>query len=316
MPGSPDPVPTPALRPSAGPRRESFLGLGPAGFHRLHATEWGDPENPRVVVCAHGYSGNGRDFDFLARRLAPAYRVVCPDVAGRGESGWLRSPLEYNFPQFLSDMNVLLARLGTRQVDWVGTSMGGLLGMLLASQPNTPIRRLVMNDVGAFLPMPALQHIARNLDAPAQFKSIAEVEAHLRRTRSEWGRLSDTQWRESAKNQSRETETGYRLHYDPAIARIMTPMPMAPGLFFWDAWQRVTCPVLLLRGEDSTVFPRMVAESMKLRHPRVRLEEIPGCGHAPSLMVAPQVQLVREFLAPQLHWSDENAAPAAARAAD
>lgn len=212
-------------------------------------------------------------------------------------------------------MNVLLARLGAREVDWVGTSMGGLLGMLLAAQPNTPIRRLVLNDIGAFLPMPALQHIARNLDAPREFASLEAVEAHLRKTRSEWGKLSDLQWRESAQNQSRETETGYRLHFDPAIARIMQPMPLAPGLFFWDAWQRVHCPVLMLRGEESTVFPRMVAESMMLRHPQTRLEEIPGCGHAPSLMVASQVQLVREFLQPRLHLGDENPAPAVARAA-
>ncbi len=269
-----------------------------------------------MVVCAHGYSGNARDFDYLARNLARDYRVVCIDVAGRGESSWLCTSLEYNFPQFLADMNVLLARLGAREVDWVGTSMGGLLGMLLASQPNTPIRRLVMNDVGAFLPMSALQHIARNLGAPNEFRSLAAVEAHLRKTRSEWGVISDTQWRELAIHSSRETDTGYRLAFDPQIARIMRPMPIAaPGLFFWDAWQRVTCPTLLLRGEHSNVFPRMVAESMKLRHPEVVLEEIAGCGHAPSLMNAQQAGLVRKYLMAPVHWRDENAAVAAAGAA-
>jgi len=304
-----------SARLEAQPRHEYFLGLGPAGFHRLHTTVWGDPDNPRVVVCAHGYSGNGRDFDFLARELSRTHRVVCPDIAGRGESAWFRSAIEYSFPQFLTDMNTLLAKLDAREVQWVGTSMGGLLGMLLAAQPNTPIRRLVMNDVGAFLPMPALQHISRNLEAPRSFKSLAAVEAHLRKTRSEWGEISDAQWKELAIHGSRRSEGGYAIHFDPAIARMVGPMPMAPGLFFWDAWQKVTCPVLLLRGADSTVFPRMVAESMLLRHPEVVLEEIPGCGHAPSLMNTDHAALVHGFLDAPVHWRDEKKLAVAARAA-
>jgi pimeloyl-ACP methyl ester carboxylesterase len=174
--------------------------------------------------------------------------------------------------------------------------MGGLLGMLLAAQPNTPIRRLVMNDVGAFLPMGALREIGRNLEAPESFASLAAVEKYLRASRAEWGPIADEQWREMALHGSRETEGGYRLHYDPAIARHMRPMPLAPGLFFWDAWQRVQCPTLLMRGEDSRVFPRLVADAMLLRHPNARLEEIAGCGHAPSLMVPAQVEIVERFL--------------------
>jgi pimeloyl-ACP methyl ester carboxylesterase len=292
--------------------------LGPAGFHRLHATTWGDPRNPRVVVCAHGYSGNARDFDFLARELSGTHRVVCPDVAGRGESGWLSSAMEYSFPQFLTDLNTLLARLDVQEVDWVGTSMGGLLGMMLAAQPNSPIRRLVMNDIGAFLPMPALQHISRNLDAPPNFRSLAAVEAHLRKTRDEWGEISDAQWKQLAIHGSRETERGYRLHFDPTLARVLTPLPFTPGLFFWDAWQKVECPVLLLRGSESTVFPRMVAESMLLHHSNVVLEEIPGCGHAPSLMNRGHTDLVRGFLEAPVNWRDErdeDAPAAVARAA-
>ena len=220
---------------------------------------------------------------------------MCPDIAGRGESAWLGSPLEYQFGQFLADINALVARLGVKSVDWVGTSMGGLLGMLLAASPGSPIRRLVMNDVGAFLPMDALRHIGRNLRAPARFASLDEVEAHLRHTHRDWGPITDAQWRSLALHGSREVEGEYRLHYDPQITRL-EPLPFAPGLFFWDAWYRVKCPVLLLRGESSTVFPRSVANTMLQVKPDATLVEIPGCGHAPSLMAAGQIDIVRRFV--------------------
>jgi pimeloyl-ACP methyl ester carboxylesterase len=249
------------------------------------------------VVCAHGYSGNARDFDFLARSLASGARVICIDVAGRGESDWLGSPLEYHFGQFLADIHALLAQLGVKRVDWVGTSMGGLLGLVLASQPSSPVRRLVMNDIGAFVPMPALQKIARNLEGPASFASIAEVEAHMRRTHSDWGEIGDAHWKHLAVHGSRRQDDGrYRLHFDPAIASVMKAAPLTPGLFLWDAWYRVNCEVLLLRGERSRIFPEAVARAMVDTKPRARLVEIPGCGHAPSLMASSQIAIVRNFI--------------------
>jgi pimeloyl-ACP methyl ester carboxylesterase len=225
-------------------------------------------------------------------------RVVCMDVAGRGESAWLGSPLEYSFPQFLADANALIARLGVKSVDWVGTSMGGLLGMLLASSPGSPIRRLVVNDVGAFLPLDALRHIGRNLRAPERFASMKEVEAHVRHTHREWGPISDVQWRRMAFHGSRRIDSGYRLHYDPQIARLLDPpMAFVPGLSFWDAWYKVKSPVLLLRGECSEVFPRSVARRMLQSKPEAQLVEFAGCGHAPSLMQEDQVEAVASFLA-------------------
>jgi pimeloyl-ACP methyl ester carboxylesterase len=224
-------------------------------------------------------------------------RVICPDVAGRGESAWLASPLEYHFPQFLADINALIARLGVKSVDWVGTSMGGLLGMLLAASPGSPIRRLVMNDVGAFLPMDALLAIGRNLRAPKRFASLDAVEAHMRQTHRDWGEISDAQYRQLAIHGSRKVEGGYRLHYDPQITRLLEPMPFAPGLFFWDAWYKVKCPVLLVRGERSAVFPRSVADTMRQVKPEAQLIEIPGAGHAPALMAGNEVDLVKTFLA-------------------
>jgi len=244
----------------------------------------------------HGYSGNARDFDDLARTLSQDTRVICVDVAGRGESAWLRSPLEYHFGQFLADIDALLTRLRVKRVDWVGTSMGGLLGMMAAARPGTRIRRLVMNDVGAFVPMEALRKIGRNLRAPERFATIRDVEAHMRQTHREWGELTVAQWRHIAFHGSRRIDDHYRLHYDPQITRLVEPIPFTPGLFFWDAWYKVKCPVLLLRGETSEVFPREVAETMLRVRPDAKLVEIPGCGHAPSLMQRGQIEVVGDFL--------------------
>lgn len=223
-------------------------------------------------------------------------RVICPDVAGRGESGWLATPLQYHFGQFLADFRTLLAHLGVTEVDWVGTSMGGLLGLMLASQPGSPVKSLVMNDIGAFVPLDALQQIGRNLRAPESFATMADVEAHMRRTHRDWGDLTDEQWNHIAVHGARKTPAGYRLHFDPQIARLAQPLPFSPGLYFWDAWYRVRCPVLLLRGERSEIFPPSVASTMIDIKPRARLEEIAGAGHAPALMSGDEIGLVREFL--------------------
>lgn len=249
-------------------------------------------------MCVHGYSGNARDFDYLARELAHDTRVVCIDVAGRGDSDWLASPLEYHFPQFIADIQGVIGHLGLEEVHWVGTSMGGLLGMLLASTPSHRVRSLVMNDIGAYVPLDALHAIAGNLEAPARFASVDEVETHMRRTHRDWGAIDDAQWRHFAVHGSRPAgRGGFRLHYDPRIAAIAKPFPLAPGLFMWDAWYRVSCPVLLLRGERSGIFPRSVAQAMLAVKPATRLVQIDGCGHVPALMSAHEIGVVRNFMA-------------------
>ena len=284
------------MRRPARPRHVTCRALGVAGLHDVHALTWGRRDSKRAVLCVHGYSGNARDFDELARGLSHASRVVCIDVAGRGESAWL-APMEYHFGQFLADIRALLAHLGITEVDFVGTSMGGLLGMLLASQASSPIRSLVVNDVGAFMPSDALEHIGRNLKAPAVFQTMDAVEAHLRHTHREWGPITDEQFQHLARHGVRRVEGGFALHYDPQIGRIVRPMPYTPGLSFWDAWYRVRCPVMLLRGETSRVFPADVARTMCDIRPGTRVEEIAGVGHVPSLMDEEQIALVREFLA-------------------
>jgi pimeloyl-ACP methyl ester carboxylesterase len=274
-----------------------YEGVSPAGRHGLHALDWGRRSARRVLVCAHGYSGNAHDFDFLARELARDTRVICPDVAGRGASDRLPSPFAYHFTQFLADFRALLAHIDADQVDWVGTSMGGLLGLLLAAEPKSPIRSLVMNDVGAFLPTDALMRIARNLRAPARFATLAEVEAHLRHTHRDWGEIDDVQWAHLVRHGARRVEGGWQLHYDPQIAQVFGPLPLVSGLHFWSAWHRARCPVLLVRGERSEVFPRWVAATMLDVKPQAELVEVAGAGHAPALMSRDEIAMVAEFVA-------------------
>jgi len=275
-----------------------FRGLGISGFHRLHYTEWGPRDARRTIVCVHGYSGNARDFDALAAALAQNARVICLDVAGRGRSDWLGSALEYHFPQFLSDAAALVRRLGVERIDWVGTSMGGLLGLLFAAQPGSPVRRLVLNDVGAFVPAGGLREIAQRLEAPERFQSLAEVERHVRSTHREWGEITDAQFRALARHHARRLpQGGYRLHYDPRIARLVRSVPFVDGLHFWDAWDRVQCPVLIVRGEHSAILPAQVAHRMVETHPDAELFEVEGAGHAPALMSAAEIARVRNFLA-------------------
>lgn len=244
----------------------------------------------------HGYSGNGRDFDFLAQRLARDARVVCPDVAGRGMSAWLPTPLAYHFPQFLSDLRALVAELGCEEVEWIGTSMGGLLGMLAAAEPRSIVRRLVINDVGAFVPARALAAIGRNLRAPERFDSLAALEDHVRRTHRDWGAITGAQFRHLVKHAARRAPGGYTLHYDPQIASLVQPLPLAPGLSFWSAWYRVRCPVLVVRGERSSILPKEVLDAMLEVKPHAEVVEVTGAGHAPSLMEAGQIEAVARFL--------------------
>ena len=276
-----------------------YRGLGVSGFHDLHATEWGSRTSGQVVICAHGYSGNGRDFDYLARDLAArGARVICPDFAGRGRSSWLPS-FEYHFGRYLADIGSLLTHLEVSQVDWVGTSMGGMLGMMLAARGGSTVRSLTINDVGAYLPADALHHISRNLHFAQPFATLLEAEAHLRHTHREWGDISDEQYRHLVTHGTRREADGYRLHFDPQLEAVAHPPPFAPGIYMWDAWYRIHCPVMLLRGEDSQVFPAHVAKTMLDIKPAAQLVEFAGCGHAPALMSPEQIEAVREFVVPE-----------------
>ena len=266
--------------------------------------EWGDPANPRVLVCVHGLSRQGRDFDTLAQDLASHYRVVCPDVAGRGKSDWLADPMGYAIPGYVADMVTLIARLGVEQVDWVGTSMGGLIGMGLAALPNTPVRKLVLNDVGPSIRVEAIQRIAGYLGLPLFWPTVEEAAKALWSVSQSFGPHTPEQWLALTRPQlvpvTKDGVAGFKSHYDPAIAvpvRAATPEIMAAGeAMLWMAYDRITAPTLLLRGAQSDLLSAETTQAMTQRGPRARLVELPGVGHAPTLVAADQRAVVRDFL--------------------
>ncbi|MCW8086079.1 alpha/beta fold hydrolase [Sabulicella glaciei] len=255
--------------------------------------EWG-PADGLPVVCVHGLTRNGRDFDVLARDLAArGRRVLCVDVPGRGVSGWLPRPELYAVPVYAQCLAPLVAALGRH--DWVGTSMGGLIGMAMAALPHATMRRFVVNDIGPFVPAAAIGRIqAYMAGAPTEFADAAALEAYLRRVHAPFGALSDAEWAHLARHSARVAPDGRTvLHYDPAIGG-----PMMAGdpadIELWPLWEAASArPTLVLRGEASDLLLPETAVRMAAR---VRVETIPGCGHAPALMEASQVALVADFL--------------------
>ncbi|MEI8393719.1 MAG: alpha/beta hydrolase [Rhodospirillaceae bacterium] len=278
---------------------DSLLGLSAAGFHRIAYTERGDPDADRVVVCVHGLTRNGRDFDRLADSLAAeGCRVICPDMVGRGQSDWLAIPELYDYPQYLIDLTALIARLGVMEIDWVGTSMGGLAGMMLAAQPKSPIRRLVINDIGPFVPKAALERIGDYVGTDPVFEDSAALEAYLRFIYQSFGDLPAEAWADMAEHSTRLRPDGrLGLAYDPAIGNVFknTAKPIT-DIDLWPIWDSIRCPVLVLHGVDSDLLLPETCREMRQRGPEANIIDIPGTGHAPGLMIEDQIALVRDFL--------------------
>jgi pimeloyl-ACP methyl ester carboxylesterase len=270
--------------------------LGPHGFHRVAYVEWPGPPGARTVVCLHGLTRNGRDFDWLAAALAADCRVVCPDMPGRGRSDWLTVAADYSYPLYLADVAMLLTRLDVETVDWVGTSMGGIIGMLLAAFPGTPIRRLVVNDVGPLIAKEGLERIAGYVGRDPSFADLDALEAALRRVAAPFGPLSDEEWRHLATHSARRKPDGtLGFAYDPRIGDAFHQGPLE-DIDLWAQWDAIGCPTLVLRGAASDLLRRAAAEAMTRRGPRARLIEFPGIGHAPALMAPDQIAAIRDFL--------------------
>ena len=280
----------------AGPRLGSVRYLLGTAFRSLAYAEWGEPDAP-VVVCVHGLTRNGRDFDPLARALSGRFRVVCPDLPGRGRSDWLGDASLYEPASYVAALSHLLAALG-RPVAWVGTSLGGICGMLVAAAAGTPVTRLVLNDVGPQIPLAAMQRIRGYVgDAPA-FDDPAGLERHLRRVHAPFGALSDAQWAHLAHHSARTLPDGrLALHHDPAIAVPIVARPAA-AVDLGAVWSAVRVPVLAIRGASSDLLTEAGLAGMAADGAAVHVVE--GAGHAPALMDSPEIDVVMRFLLARL----------------
>jgi pimeloyl-ACP methyl ester carboxylesterase len=275
-------------------REGSVLCMDPHGFHRMRYVEWGDPQNKRVLLCVHGLTRCGRDFDYVAEALSDQYRVVCPDVVGRGRSDWLRDPRDYTYPTYCNDMTALIASLHAETLDWLGTSMGGLIGMIMASLPGSPIRKLVMNDIGAVVPRAALQRLGQYVGREPSFGSMDELEAAMKSI-SPFGELTDAQWRHLAEHVAKQDEKGrWIFRYDPHIGEGFKAV-MNQDVDLRGYWANVHGPVMLIRGDSSDLLTPELFDEMG-RHARIERLVVPRTGHAPMLMDDFQAGSIRRFL--------------------
>ncbi len=278
-------------------RQHTVQCLSPGGLHRMAYVEWGDPANPRVLVCVHGLTRNARDFDYLAKTLAGHYRVVCPDVVGRGRSNWLRVKEHYQLQQYVADMVTLIARLNVDEVHWVGTSMGGMIGMALAAQAETPISRLVLNDVGPVISAVAVKRIGEYVGLAPQFASLKEAEQYVRLVSATFGKLTDAQWKHLTEHVTRQKAGGgYEFVYDPGIAAPFRAAMNDEDVLLWPLYDAIRCPTLVVRGAESDLLSHETCLEMGARGPKATIAEIPGVGHAPMFLDEAQVAVVREFL--------------------
>lgn len=289
--------------------------------------QWGDDKAAQVLVCVHGLSRQGRDFDVLAQallrraaELGTTLRVVCPDVVGRGESDWLKDPMGYQFTTYVGDMLGMLAQLHQDSpistLDWLGTSMGGIIGMSLAGMPGlplpVPIRRLVLNDVGPTIEWSALERIGEYLGKSGSFATVEQGAEAMRAISTGFGPHTDAEWLALSRPMFRALPDGrFRLHYDPAIALPYSHMTREASVqgeaALWQIYDQITADTLILRGSDSDLLSRETVRAMRERGPRPQVVEFAGVGHAPTLVVPEQVQVVLDFLLPKAHIGLESA---------
>jgi pimeloyl-ACP methyl ester carboxylesterase len=282
------------------PRSGAVRCLSRSGFHAMRYSEWGNTDNPRVLLCVHGLTRVGDDFAHLAASLSDQYRVVCPDVVGRGRSDWLADPMLYGLPQYAFDLTSLIARLNTDRVDLLGTSMGGLIGMTLAGQANAPIGRLILNDVGPRMELEALLRIAEYVGTPKRFADLDQAIEYVRSISSGFGLRTPQQWRELTEPAMRPDGSGWVFRYDPGIAQSLKGTSAETNALaeakLWELYDAIRGPVLVVRGAESDLLSRATATEMTQRGPRATLVEMPGVGHAPMFFDADQIAVVRRFL--------------------
>ncbi len=286
----------------AEPRIGVASSISSKGFHKLMYREWGKPFVPTVsedtipVMCLHGLTRNSRDFDDLARAFAPTRRVICPDTVGRGHSDWLRTHEDYNLPQYNLDVAVIAARTRAVHYDVIGTSLGGLQGIILASMDRSPIRRLVINDVAPEIPLDALKRLSEYLGENPLFDDLEHVETYIREKYSSFKPMNDANWKEMAEYSTIKTDEGYRLAYDPAIAENYNRYWLLMHFNVWSHWETITCPVLVIRGTESDFLTEPLMEKMKKTLPHAEFIEFEGVGHTPTLNSKEQIDPILEWL--------------------
>ena len=301
------------------PRLDYVTCVSPAGSHRMAYWEWGDPDNDRVLLCVHGLTRTGRDFDPLARALARDYRVVCPDVVGRGRSDWLVDPMAYAVPQYVADMMVLIARLRPARLDWVGTSMGGLIGLALGgmvalspgmrpdrgafglgTQPDIPFGRIVLNDVGPALNQQGLARIADYVGRPETFDSFEEAVDYVRSVSAGFGTHDHAGWEALTRYVFNQQDGRWVKHYDLRMSlafAAQTPEVLKLGeQMLWQAYEHLPGEVLIVHGQESDLLTASEVQEMLRRNPRASLYDVVGVGHAPTLRDAAQIARLRQFL--------------------
>ncbi len=295
-------------------KQDYFLGLSEDGFHKVAYTEWVPATHLySPVICVHGLTRNGRDFDALANYLVNRnFHVFCPDVVGRGDSDWLKNPLHYTYEQYIADMNALIARIHTQEINWIGTSMGGLMGMIMASLPKTPIKRLVLNDVGAQIPVKAISRLAKYAGRDPEFASIEEAKNYFKLIYADFGKMNEEEWQHFTETSIREIAPGkFITKLDQGIKRAPAKSKLAWKLLFnphkalegtlfdidlWQIWRNVTCPVLVIHGGRSDLLLPDVITKMQSIHPNMEVLEVPEAGHAPALRNAVQHEKIYQWL--------------------
>lgn len=295
-------------------RKHSFLGISNEGFHNVAYTEWGSSDHGLpAIICVHGYTRNAHDFDALAYSLSTKGRhVFCPDVVGRGNSSWFKNSVFYNFTQYQADMTALIARTRSQQIDWIGTSMGGLIGMMMAALSHTPIQRLILNDVGPQIPIYGLRRLAKYAGKEPEFKSLDEAKNFYKINFSEFGTLSEKQWDNFTNNSVKQIAPGrFIAKVDPGIKNPKSTLQIVSDFFhhpqkalegilydidLWSIWQNVKCPVLVIHGARSDLLTPEIIQRMKRSHKKMDVYEIKDAGHAPALLDIEQHEAIEYWL--------------------
>ena len=275
----------------------------PNNRHRIACYQWGDPQSKPTVVCAHGRTRTGRDFDYLARSLSRDFHVLCPDMPGRGHSPWLKNPQGYNNTAYVNDVAWILRSLHVSKTHWIGTSMGGIMGILAANTMPDLLQSLVLNDIGCFIPAEGLKRIRDIADLKTSYRTRAEAEDAYRQRCASFGITNENHWQHLFTYGLREHGSGVtEFTYDPAIFTIGFPKDdEIQDVDLWPLWKAVAAvPVLVIRGAESDILLQRTVHDMQSRHPYFEFHIVHESGHAPTLMENKEIALIHEWISAQV----------------